>query len=399
MKKGEINLGSGAFRVTDAGILTMSKGSISLGSGAFSVTDAGVLTMTKGSISLGGGVFAVTNTGALTCSDATITGGSLTIGSNFSVTNSGAITAKTGTIGPWSISTSAFTGTFTGGTVTMNTDGLFFNISGNEQSFVGRDEIGFETGVDYYNIIDPYVTFLSPCGRQSDGDSKDDIYSLHLSRPGTHRSRVGVQFGATHGYFELAHLISGEKISTIYASKTSLRLRQPEVSDVYTEIELEDEVLNLNCYDPTSGEQTQLKLEPDKMTLNPHRFTTSHTGNLYINGDDVVYWANEGGSSRKIKRDIEPISESELDPERLYDVEVVQFKYKDDFLDEDDENRDRILPGFIVEDLDQIYPAAVQKDSEESRFWTWSPYRMIPAMLKLIQDQHEEIEDLKRRLS
>lgn len=132
------------------------------------------------------------------------------------------------------------------------------------------------------------------------------------------------------------------------------------------------------------------------LTIVTGRSTTAHSGNLYITGAGIAYFANEGSSSRYVKHDIQPVENDELKAENLYDAEVIQYKYNDDFLSDDDPNRGKDLVGFIVEDLDKVYPCAVQKEDEkDSTTWTWSPYRIIPAMLKLIQDQHKEIEKLK----
>lgn len=129
------------------------------------------------------------------------------------------------------------------------------------------------------------------------------------------------------------------------------------------------------------------------------RSTTAHSGNLYTDGINL-YHGKEASSSRKIKHDIKPVENDELDPERLYDAEVVQFKYNDDYLTEDDPNRGKDLIGFIIEDLDEIYPSAIAKDKpEDPETWTWSPIRMIPAMLKLIQDQKKQIDSLEDRLA
>ena len=135
--------------------------------------------------------------------------------------------------------------------------------------------------------------------------------------------------------------------------------------------------------------------------LSPRRRTTAHSGNVYMDdsGGGWLYAANESSSSRKIKHDIKPVENDELDPERLYDAEVIQYKYNDDFLDEDDPNKGEDLIGFIVEDLNEVYPGAVANESEDSKDWTWSPYRIIPPMLKLIQDQKKQIDDLDARVS
>lgn len=146
------------------------------------------------------------------------------------------------------------------------------------------------------------------------------------------------------------------------------------------------------------GEKCRVYCAPDGLWLDTGRSTTAHSGNLYITGTGAAYYANEGSSSRKIKTDIKEVEKEALMPERLYDANVIQYKYKDDFLSEDDDNRGKDLVGFIVEDLDEVYPAAVQKETEDSKTWTWSPYRIIPPMLKLIQDQKKQIDSLEERL-
>ena len=101
-------------------------------------------------------------------------------------------------------------------------------------------------------------------------------------------------------------------------------------------------------------------------------------------------------SSEQIKDEIKSIENAELNPQNLYDVNVVQFKYKPDVLGWDDERYGKELIGFIIEDLNEKYPIAVDKaDEYDPKTWNWNSAYMIPAMLKLIQEQHKEIEELK----
>ena len=52
--------------------------------------------------------------------------------------------------------------------------------------------------------------------------------------------------------------------------------------------------------------------------------------------------------------------------------------------------------GFVIENLNEKYPIAVDKaDEYDPKTWNWNSAYMIPAMLKLIQEQHKEIEELK----
>lgn len=103
-------------------------------------------------------------------------------------------------------------------------------------------------------------------------------------------------------------------------------------------------------------------------------------------------------SSKRWKHDISTDLTEEMNPHKLYDLPVVQFKYNLDHLEPNDQRYNKALIGFIAEDVDKIYPQACDYD-----VWglpeNWQERYMIPPMLKLIQEQHEEIEKLKERVS
>ena len=99
-------------------------------------------------------------------------------------------------------------------------------------------------------------------------------------------------------------------------------------------------------------------------------------------------------SSKRYKHDIVPIQNYELDPHRLYDVEVMQYKYNLDHVDALDQRYDTDVIGFIAEDIYEKYPIAAEI-SPTGTIENWNTRYMIPPMLKLIQEQHEEIEQMK----
>lgn len=94
-------------------------------------------------------------------------------------------------------------------------------------------------------------------------------------------------------------------------------------------------------------------------------------------------------SSRKVKHDIKPVED--IDCHALYDIDVVQFKFNEDYLYEKDERFGKDIVGFIAEQVDEVFPIGV--DHGETPMW--NAQIMFPAALKLIQEQHEEIEQLK----
>ena len=127
--------------------------------------------------------------------------------------------------------------------------------------------------------------------------------------------------------------------------------------------------------------------------------TVTYATNCYI-GTTGILSRTTNTSSKTIKHDIKELDlDSELSANKLYDVNVYQFKYDDGIItDTEDERYGKDLVGFIIEDLNEKYPIAVDKPSEDVREWSWNSQYLIPPMLKLIQEQKEEIEALKERV-
>lgn len=99
-------------------------------------------------------------------------------------------------------------------------------------------------------------------------------------------------------------------------------------------------------------------------------------------------------SSKRFKHDIVPVCDYNLDPHRLYDVNVMQYKYNLDYVDPLDPRYDVTVIGFIAEDIYEKYPIAAEVDST-GNINNWHERYIIPPMLALIQEQHKEIEELK----
>ena len=114
---------------------------------------------------------------------------------------------------------------------------------------------------------------------------------------------------------------------------------------------------------------------------------------FYVNGSQVQFAST---SSRRYKKDINPLNDSTLDPHKLLDLQAVQFRYKEAIPLQYDDMKDQLIPGFIAEDVEQIYPAATIR-SDLGEVESWDERRIIPGML--IQEQHAEIEQLKTEVS
>lgn len=141
--------------------------------------------------------------------------------------------------------------------------------------------------------------------------------------------------------------------------------------------------------------------------------TTSYFGQLYVDGwfwltHPSAYGSNKGNlyrnsngkitvssSSKRYKENITDKLDDFLNPEKLYDLPVVQFNYN-----EENKNCDVIggtQIGLIAEDVAKIYPnACVYNDDGQPE--NWYERTMIPAILKLVQNQKKLIETLEEKM-
>ena len=127
--------------------------------------------------------------------------------------------------------------------------------------------------------------------------------------------------------------------------------------------------------------------------------TTDYNVNMYIGASGKFYRSTKT-SSRKIKHDILPLQNEDLKAENLYDIEVVQFKYNDGILSEEAQRIDTDMPGFIIEDLEKVYPIAVDKHGkEDSIYWSWNETYIIPGLVKLAQIHKERLDKQDKKIS
>lgn len=115
----------------------------------------------------------------------------------------------------------------------------------------------------------------------------------------------------------------------------------------------------------------------------------SGTVPLVVNTSGIITTTS---SSKRYKENITDELEDWLNPKKLYDLPVVQYDYKNEFKDIELVAGTQI--GITAEDVHEHYPNACiynEKGEPES----WQDRIMIPAMLKLIQEQKKEIIQLK----
>lgn len=123
--------------------------------------------------------------------------------------------------------------------------------------------------------------------------------------------------------------------------------------------------------------------------------TSSNSANLVIGSTGILY--KYVSSSRRYKEAISETLTDSINPNRLYNLPVVEYIYKREYLPETDIRYRQKFIGFIAEDVENIYPLATNYD-EDGRVESWSVNVMLPAMLKLIQDQHKVDLELSSRI-
>lgn len=124
--------------------------------------------------------------------------------------------------------------------------------------------------------------------------------------------------------------------------------------------------------------------------------TTSNTANGYVFSTGGRIARSTASSQRYKENIVDLVTVPELDPKKLLNLPVRAFSYKSDYLDPTDDRAGMLIPGFIAEEVDAIYPiAADYLEGPES----WNDRLIVPALLALIQDLTKRVEELESRIS
>lgn len=137
------------------------------------------------------------------------------------------------------------------------------------------------------------------------------------------------------------------------------------------------------------------------VTANGELYAAGHTttanaanGYVFTTGGRI---ARSTASSQRYKENIVDLSTvPELDPKKLLDLPVRAFTYKEGELPQTDDRYQQLIPGFIAEEVDAIYPiAADYVNGPES----WNDRMIVPALLSLVQDLYKRIEKLENPIT
>ena len=145
----------------------------------------------------------------------------------------------------------------------------------------------------------------------------------------------------------------------------------------------------------SNTDNVHITVQKSKIDLRGGSYTllidSTHT---QINGQNIAF---QGSSSKRYKHAIASKLDANLDPKRLYDLKVMQFIFNAEHPLQYEDMRGEVLPGFIAEDVEEIYPAAVIHD-REGNVENWDERRILPGMLALIQEQKKTIDEHETRI-
>lgn len=122
--------------------------------------------------------------------------------------------------------------------------------------------------------------------------------------------------------------------------------------------------------------------------------TYSSAANMYVTSNGL--FGRSTSSSQRYKEDITVADLSNFSG--LYNLPVKKFKYKSGYLCGEDERCGQYLYGFVVEDLVDVLPCAVEHITDENGNSVpemWNSNIIIPALLKLIQDLNTRLTALE----
>lgn len=125
-----------------------------------------------------------------------------------------------------------------------------------------------------------------------------------------------------------------------------------------------------------------------------YKRTYDGSPNMYITSNGV--FGRSTSSSQRYKTDIENVNDDTLNPYNILDIPVRQYKYNEDNVPIGKDVND-LYVGLIAEEVAKAYPAAAEYN-EDGQVEMWNIKVIVPAMLKIIQDQQKTIEELKQKV-
>ena len=217
-----------------------------------------------------------------------------------------------------------------------------------------------------------------------------------------------IYLGKGDGKTNALHIISGSSTYTLCGVNSSGQyIFGNNAAVMYYQVKDVNETTTGNAFKVTSGNNTAANNTSSVWFFGAADSTSRYIGsylaynrtystaaNMVVTGNGV--FGRSTSSSQRYKKDISVADIDEL--KGLYDLPVKKFKYKDNYIATDDELYNKYLYGFIVEDLENVLPCAVQHKEENGTLVPemWNSNIIIPSLLKLIQDLNNRLKVLEK---
>lgn len=382
--------------IIKAGVLSDARGNTTFD------LSTGELDITTGSIDLGNGAFTVDDDGTMTATDIDIGGFKLTddVDGNYAFYQEKTVngvkyrtwirtaTADDGGGSTWALSTQVYKNGGWASTFTVHSDGEMYVYPLASASSSGASQKQFEI-----SRAQALLQFTNNTYFLADDNG---IYCKFGQQRGFYADTTSVHmaYSDAKGFYADANAcgIANSDYNFVECnSSTGVRIQGGSGTAAIN--------ATPNTIELISGGR-RIYLTNNDIIVNPGATVSTGVPNVrLVDGNSALRYTSHANSSRKIKTDITNEYNKDIAPERLYDVDVVQFKYKDGIVDPEDSRAGIPLLGFIIEDLNEAYPNAVDKENpDDSINWGWNSTYIIPPMLKLIQDQKKEIDELREEI-
>lgn len=126
-------------------------------------------------------------------------------------------------------------------------------------------------------------------------------------------------------------------------------------------------------------------------------YSRTYTGaaNMYVTSSGT--FGRSTASSERYKKDIENVSSQELDPYKILNIPVRQYRYNEGNIPVDGKPEDLYI-GLVAEEVAKEYPIAAEY-TEDGQVEMWNIKMLFPALLKIVQDQQKKIEALEEQIN
>lgn len=214
-----------------------------------------------------------------------------------------------------------------------------------------------------YGIETPCLQVTSTV--DADGTTQNDV-ALRVGNPsGTHIDMDGNELIAKNGPTKMAELYLAGSAIGLYSGETSALVIGTDATNAYVQ--------------------------------SAPAYARTYTGaaNMYITSSGT--FGRSTASSERYKKDIENVTDKELDPYKILNIPVRQYRYNEDNIPIDGKPEDLYI-GLVAEEVAKEYPIAAEY-TEDGQVEMWNIKSLFPALLKIVQDQQKKIEALEEQIN